>query len=74
MMDVYIIAISYYATLFIGICGIIITASYLLNKAYTALLNHFKLYNEFVRFVFDRRRKKQADVYTPKINGKEEQK
>lgn len=70
-MDVYIIAISYYATLIIGVCGITAVASYLLDKAFSAILTHFKVYNEFVRFVYDRRRKKR-DVVKPKINRKEE--
>lgn len=71
MMDVYIIAISYYATLLIGVCGIIIATTYFLDKAYTAILTHFRIYNEFVRFVYDRHRKERK-VVTPKMNRKEE--
>jgi len=70
-MDVFIIATAYYATLLIGISGIIIAVYYVLEKLYEASLRHFNVYNEFVRFVYDRHRKKR-DVYTPKINRKEE--
>lgn len=70
-MDVYIVATAYYATLVIGVCGLIVAASYLLDKAFTAILSHYRVYDEFVRYVYDKRRKKRTMV-TPKINPKED--
>jgi len=64
----------------IGLCGVIVLAGIVGNKAVTMLLHYLRLYDALVRFYFEYRRlKKQGKsireeyakpyVYEPKMKG-----
>lgn len=57
-MDVFLIAISYYLTLVIGVCGLLLFASYLSSKLWTAIVTHYKLRVAIIQIVRDKARKK----------------
>lgn len=58
-MDVYLIAISYYLTLIIGVFGLLLIASYLSSKLWTAIVNHYRLRAALIQVVRDKARKKR---------------
>lgn len=58
-MDVYLIAISYYLTLIIGVFGLLLIASYLSDKLWTAIVNHYRLRAALIQVVRDKSRKKR---------------